>query len=237
MTTVIFATPTLSHSVSAGYLVSAIETERLLIAKGWGVGRIVIGGDPYLAKVRNKLCARFLADHPDATDLFFLDDDVTWPAHKVIEFCERPEPVVAGVYPKKSDRLDFPVELVAENGALVERDGLVKANGAGAGFLRVKRAVIETLAASSRVYRDTDEDGVKREVANIFEMGAHESGEWWGEDYCFFRKCADAGFDLWIDPDIRFSHRGTKAWTANMADHLQAFRDKALAVAETGAAA
>ena len=157
VTLVLFATPSLDHRVCMDFFCSSLETQRLLMAAGIGQGYIQIGGDCYLAKVRNKLVAQFLA-HADATDLFFLDDDIGWQPEKVIEFLSRPEEVVAGIYPKKSDDLDFPVELEAdaETGQLIERDGMVRASAVPTGFLRIKRAAIERLVAANGVFRETE---------------------------------------------------------------------------------
>jgi hypothetical protein len=231
---VIFATPILSHHVSLEYYNSMIKTEWALIERGILHGHIQRGGDPYLSKVRNKLATDFLRQYPNATDLFFVDDDVGWPAHKAIEFIDNTEPVLAGIYPKKSDALDYPVQLIADKstGMLVERDGFYKAQAVPTGFLRIKRWVLEEMVKISGVFYDTESDERVVEYYNLFEMGVAPDRWWTGEDYAFAKKWIDMGGEVWVDPDIDFSHRGTKKWESNLLQNMQVFRDKALVMKE-----
>lgn len=229
MTSVIFATPTLSHAVSLEYLRSTIETQWALAGAKIPSGFITRGGDCFVAKVRNKIVTEFLRDFPTATDLFFIDDDIGWPAAKVIEFLNRREDIVAGIYPKKSEQIDFPVELAADpgTGRLFERDGLVRAIAGPTGFLRIKRHVLEKMAAVSQTFRDIELDGSDREYYGLFETGIGTNGWWWGEDYTFCQKWGAMGGEIWVDPSIEFTHRGQRKWTATLSDHLQTFRDRA----------
>lgn len=225
---VLFATPSLDHRVTLEYLRSWTETVWALTAKGIGMGRIDRGGDQFIAKARSKLATEFLLNYPMATDLFFLDDDISWPPAKIIEFLERPEDIVAGIYPKKQDKTDFPVELQANltDGSLIENDGLLKAHGVPTGFLRIKRRVLEKLAESAPRFKEEEADGQIREFIGFFQSGIGPDGFWWGEDYTFCRNVTDSGFDIWVDPNILFWHRGNKAWSATLVDYLDKFREK-----------
>lgn len=235
---VIFATPALTHWVSLEHHDSMIRTEWLMAKADISTGHVQQGGDPYLSKVRSKLATDFLRDHPTATDLFFIDDDVGWPAEKVLEFLERPEDILAGVYPKKSEKLDFPVELMfdTDKGELEERDGLVRAIGVPTGFLRIRRHVIEKMALASKEFMEPDVHGVQRTYKAIFEMGIAEDGRWWGEDYAWSRRATSMGFEIWVDPGITFSHRGTRAWVNSLGNYMGQYRDKAASLKATGTA-
>ena len=233
-TVAIFATPSLSHTVTLDYLRSWTNTVWQLKDAGIAHGRADRGGDCFVAKVRNKLVKEFL-DGP-GTDLFFLDDDLGWPAHKVLEFLARPEPILAGVYPKKSDDMDWPVGLDAdaETGDLITDQGLYHANFAGAGFMRIKRHVLEAMAAKAPTFKDIEMGGAVGEFPTIFDDGPGADGWWTGEDVTFCRLARAMGFPIWIDPDIAFRHRGGKTWNGTLADHLDTFRAKAkMAVAQT----
>ena len=233
-TVAIFATPSLSHTVTLDYLRSWTNTVWLLKDAGIAHGRADRGGDCFVAKVRNKLVKEFL-DGP-GTDLFFLDDDLGWPAPKVLEFLARPEPILAGVYPKKSDDMDWPVGLDAdaETGELVTDQGLYHANFAGAGFMRIKRHVLEAMAVNASTFKDIEMGGAIGEFPTIFDDGPGADGWWTGEDVTFCRLARAMGFPIWIDPDIAFRHRGGKTWNGTLADHLETFRKKAkMAIAQT----
>lgn len=233
-TVVLFATPSYDHRVSYEFFKSSIETEWALTAAGIAHGYIGRGGDQFIAKVRNKLTTEFLVQYPMGTDLFFIDDDVGWPAAKVIEFLNRPEDIVAGIYPKKQETLDFPVELEADKatGKLIERNGLIRATGVPTGFMRIKRHVLEELVKHCGQFHELDADGTKRYHYALFRTGISEDGEFNGEDWTFCQNARAAGFEIWVDPNIPFTHRGNKLWSANLADHLDVFRSKGEAAAQ-----
>lgn len=226
---VIFATPSLDHRVTIDYLNGMLDVRWHLQQRGVEHAFLFLGGDCFIAKARNKLATDFLHRYPTATDLFFVDDDVGFPADKVIEFIDRPELVLAGVYPKKSEETDFPVILAADKatGGLIEQNGLVAALGAPTGFMRIKRIVLERLAAACGTYKFPDKDGTCPEYHNIFETGVGEDGLFVGEDIAFCRRCTALGIDVWVDPSIPFTHRGQRSWRATMADHMDVFRSRA----------
>lgn len=238
---VCFGLPSLSHKVSLGFLRSWTETIVLLTKAGIDSSTLALGGDPFIAKARSRIATDFLRDCPEADCLFFLDDDVDWPAEKVLEFINRPEPVLAGIYPQKSKNVNFPVELAAyaDTGELIENDGLVKALLVPTGFLRIKRWVLEKLAESSALtFLDTMLDGSTKEFLGIFESGiGPKEGDtapyWWGEDYIFCRKCRVLGIDIWVDPKITMGHVGQKRWEDSIYNHLDTYRSRAKLSVET----
>lgn len=230
-----FATPSLDHRVTLDYLRSWTNTVSLFKDQGVSMGMISRGGDCFVAKVRNKLVKQFL-DGP-GTDLFFLDDDLGWPAISALQFALRPEPIIAGVYPKKSDDMDWPVALDADGltGHLIEDQGLYQASFAGTGFMRIKREVLEALVKVVPTFRDVEIDGKSEEYPMIFASGLDSDGWWCGEDVAFCRLARAHGFPLWVDPNIDFIHRGGKSWKGKLSEHLPKFRDRALQVVKAAA--
>lgn len=224
---VLFATPSLEHKVSLDYLRSWTNTVWALKDRGIVHGCNHRGGDCFVAKVRSKIVTDFL--NSQATDLFFLDDDISWPAEKVIEFIERPEAILAGAYPKKSDKIDWPVALGAdlETGDLIESQGLFKAEFAGTGFMRIKREVLERLYPKAPPFQEIEANGETFHSRAVFNSGPAGDGWWRGEDVEFCRNAIAEGFDVWVDPNIAFGHRGTKRWEGSLSDHLDTFRTRA----------
>lgn len=231
----IFATPSNAGTVTLGYLRAWTNTVWLLKDHGIKHGRIDRAGGGEIDKVRCKLAQEFL-DGP-GTHLFFIDDDIGgYPPEKVLEFVMRPEPILAGVYPKKMETPDWPVSLSAngDTGELITDQGLYLAQWCGAGFLCIKREVIEALVKHAPRFKDLEAEGRIGDYPLLFKSGIGYDGMWTSEDVSFLTLARDHGYDLWIDPDINFHHRGGKTWTGRLADHLDTFREKAkLVVAKT----
>jgi hypothetical protein len=230
---VVLATPSFSHSVCLEYMKSALETCGLLMQSGISPRYSTRGGDQFIAKVRNKLVWQFMTDHPEADSIFFIDDDIGWPAQKVLEFIQRPEPILCGIYPKRQDDLDWPCALWSENGELCERDGLVRLVSGPAGFMRIRREVFEVMLAQrgdgGQVpwFNDMEKGGEVKTWPGLFTAGVGPDGWYWGEDYAFCRNAGACGFEIWADPDIHFTHRGPKVFEGSMAGSLEAFRERA----------
>src|SRR5690348_3351607 len=94
---VVLATPSSTGWCSMEHRDSMIETTGLLVQRGVPHAIIDRKRQLYLDLVRDMLFSSFLKDFPQATDLFFIDDDVGFPAEKVLQFLIRPEPVLAGI--------------------------------------------------------------------------------------------------------------------------------------------
>lgn len=233
---VFFACPSYTKHPCYEFSRSSRATQRMLdlyqIPSVW----CELGGDPYIHKVRNRFASRFVDDFKDCTHFMFLDDDLGWePPESVIRFLQYPFDVVAGIYPKKEDELNFPVELTfekADDGRIlpIEEHGCYLANLAPTGFMCIQRKVLEAAAADSLEYEEPDRDSPTGSIRcyDIFRTGTvpfyegSKKGRWWGEDYFFCAICKSLGFSVWVDPNIEFVHRGSKPWKATFNDTLQA---------------
>jgi hypothetical protein len=229
---VCFATPSLDMRVCLEYKRSLSQTEWLLWNAGYVTAHMDRGGDCFVQKVRSKLATDFLRNFPDTDNFFFLDDDIGWPAEKAMEFIRSDKDVIAGIYPKKSEELDFPVALAADpiTGELIEQNGLLFAKSVPTGFMRIKRRVLEKIAETSVNFMDFDIEngvGVGKQYHYLFECGPGPDGWFWGEDFSFCQKVLNAGFEIWVDPNIKFDHRGHRKWTNTLSDHLDKFRERA----------
>lgn len=227
---VVFATPTLTGRVTIGYHLGMIEAGTILGRHGFNFAHILRPGDPYLSKVRSKMATDFLRDYPTAEALFFIDDDVKFPAEKVLEFMQRPEPVLAGLYPMKDDEINFPAHLACDpvTGQVIERDGLVRAMMVPTGFLRIRREVLEIFARDVPLFVDAEAGGKSKPYSHIFQMGMEPDGGFIGEDCKWCQMWVNAGGEIWVDPNIEFGHTGSKTWTSNFSEHLARYRQKGI---------
>jgi hypothetical protein len=231
---VVFATPCMGGVVGLNFHRATRRMDRVLTAAGIQCGYTDRDNDPYLARVRNKLLTHFLDRFEGATDLFWIDSDVgDFPPEKVIEFLRAPEPVLAGIYPKKMMPLDFPWEPVidAETCEIVSNErGMLLTRVVPTGFLRMKRAAVEQLAAASGKFWAQDSTEKEIELYNVFETGIGQNQRFWGEDCAMSEKWLRLGGELWVDPDVQFTHHGQAMWAAKLSDSLHLYRERALAM-------
>lgn len=238
---VVFGIPSFMGSPCEEFMISYIDTISALGNAGIPSATVFVPRDPYLSKARNNIATNFIRGWPMATHLFFLDDDIGWPGSKVVEFVKRDLDLITGVYPKKTDAGEYPCQVMLDdNGGLIEKDGLVKAVLAPTGFMCIKRHVLEKMAAQSGMYVDTTNPNPTDANLhfNIFDMGfflpsgerpvnqGGKIGEFWGEDYYFVRRWRDMGGEVWVDPHIDFSHRGSKVWRGNFQSLIMAWREQ-----------
>mgnify|MGYP001616301424 CR=1 FL=1 len=218
---VVFAIPTHSGTLHTKCVLGLLATQNLLQRKGIEYDVIFLTECAYLPVARNTLVAMFMQD-TEATDLFFIDADVGFGADSVLKILERPEPIVAGIYPLKKDLDGYPVQI--KKGPVVI-DGLVEAELLPTGFMRIKRTVIEELQAAypelkykPNVVNVAGTDVT--EVYDLFNMGAIGSSEWTTEDYAFCNRWAKIGGRMWVYPDVNMTHTGNKAFFGNYAQYL-----------------
>jgi hypothetical protein len=161
----------------------------------------------------------------DATDLFFIDADVGFDAAAVIRLLKMPQDIVAGIYPLKKDEVDYPVRIKRVDGVPIGQGGLVEAELLPTGFMRIKRSVFQVmqekypkLKYKPNIVNVAGAD--VEEVYDFFNMGMLGSSEWTTEDFAFCQRWTDLGGQLWVSPDIDFTHVGNKAFKGNYHNFL-----------------
>lgn len=175
----------------------------------------IYSGNCHVDDSRNRLVRDFL--NSDCTDLVFLDADVGWNAPDFVKLLGYDRDVVAGVYPKKHGDDTYPVKFFPGE-IWSDSDGLIEVQGVPTGFLRIRRAVLETLAQDAERYNAKNDRAYA--TACIFERQIH-NGSRWGGDYVFCRKWRALGGKIYIDPAMRFEHSGEDTWTGNVGTWLR----------------
>lgn len=183
---------------------------QLLDAADFNVTLCTEAGNCHVDDMRNSMVREFLKT--DATDFVFIDADVGFRPEDMLKLVSVDRDVNAGVYPKKEDVEDFPI-LPLPGELWADKDGLVEVEGVPTGFLRIKRHVFEKLAAKAQSFIGQAGDPTPYHV--IFERtiigGKRRSG-----DYAFCYKAREAGFSIYVDPEMEFTHTGAKTWQGSL---------------------
>jgi len=194
-------------------------------ARGWNYqirGRI---GDGFIQRARNLLVSEFLLTN--CTDLFFLDDDVTWEEGALARILLHPVDLVGATYRVKDDSV---IRYVMRrlhydnpNPPIIVRDtetGLLEIDGLPGGFMRISRAGILRMVEQRKDTEIVDANSGLR-TWDLFDVVRLKTG-YEGEDYTFCRRWREGGGKVWLDPDIRTGHIGDKQFNGCFAEELKA---------------
>lgn len=204
------AVPAYTGQVSVQTAHSLLAAAKALNEAGLDVKTDFLAGCCYLDHSRNILVDHFMKS--EATDLLFVDADVGFGVEAALKIAAAGRPVVAGVYPKKSNgEPEWPVDFRADM-IRMDEDGLMEAAHVATGFLRINRSVFETFVVNGVApeYSNNGEAAIRR----YFRTEARE-GVFWGEDFQFCEDWLGFGGAVHIIPDLEFQHVGNKTWTGH----------------------
>ena len=213
------ATPCLDGNVNAHYTASLVRTMTTLQQKGWRSPQIDFEiGNSLIADARNKLVARFLASA--ATDLVFIDSDLSWSPDDLVRLASYDVPFVAGVYQRKSrTKIDFAVKFGTTIGMDAQR--LMEVERVGTGFMRLRRDCLEKMVAAHASLRL--KNPLAQDDAHFYALfdTTIVDGQFIGEDFTFCDRWRAIGGQVLIDPTINMAHHGAAAYDEPLLKYLQ----------------
>jgi hypothetical protein len=136
--------------------------------------------------------------------MFWIDSDMLWTPKYFLDLYHSDKDVISGVYVTAALEPTYYFDNAKDDEnklKFLKRDKPFKVFAVGFGFVCMKSGVMESI---DRPW---------------FEFGTYlfetESGKQWrklvGEDLLFCRKLIDAGYDIWVDPNIRCGHVKSRA--------------------------
>jgi hypothetical protein len=190
-------------SPDASYTFSLATSREALRQAGIQTAYLLLHGNCHVDDARNSVVQEFLLS--DCTDLVFLDADVSWNAGDLVRLCQHDADIVGGVYPFRREgaqsRENMPVQLIHD--ATPDENGLLPVGGLPTGFMRIRRHVLETLAANAEKHWKRDDH--RAPIPIIFER-AMIDGQRWGGDLNFCRKWRATGGKVFADAEMRLGH-------------------------------
>ena len=175
-------------------------------------------GNADIRASRNWLITQFL--NSDCTDLFFVDWDVIWPTDTMSKFLEAPVDLVAGVYRQRIDPEQYALRWLPDRPTLQAdpATGFLEVEAVPAGFMRVSRAGVERIVAK---FPDSQGNSPNGKVWRFFNSIIGPDNMEWGEDFSFCWRFAQAGGQIWIDPDLELGHVGYKTFSGSLGKWLR----------------
>lgn len=216
MARIFIATPAFSGQTHVLYTIALAETCTALSHSGHEVVIRIHSSGSLLVAERNNLNDAFLKS--DCTHMLCIDNDLGWKYNAVLSMLEHDKDFIVGCYParKKPELFHF-VGVENEDGSLVTEGPLIKIKYAPAGFMLIKRHVIEKMTEHFKElqYEPLDERSSETAGCCLFNTEVL-NGAFWGEDYVFCRRAREAGFDIWCDPRYGFNHADTVGCLSDM---------------------
>ena len=169
--------------------------------------------DAMLQRARNYLLS--LAVQHQVDDLIWIDADIGWNPEDFFKLLDYPVDVVGGIYPKRSDTEEYPLQVQGNRIPIDQRTGLLEVSGLGTGFLRFSKNAYLALWNSSREYKD--KGNIARWAFEILD----ENGELIGEDIFACHKLLKLGFKVYLDGNINCAHVGPKIHRGNFIEYLK----------------
>jgi hypothetical protein len=189
-----------------------VKTTLTCAKSGIGIAVDIRPHDAFIGKARSALCELFL--ERGFHDLLFVDADIGFDIEEVVRICQAPCDVAMGLYrlkidgPDETKQVKFPA-LMEDPIVRHEKDPfLIKLNYGPAGFLRIRRNVLEAMIEK---YPDEWWEDDKGRIHDFFPCG-RVGNNFIGEDIGFCNRVRECGFDVWGVQGLKLRHYGEKRW-------------------------
>ncbi len=180
---------------------------RVLEERGYVVRRSF--GCSAIDVARNRMATAAFADGFEET--FWIDSDVVFDPDDVELVRSHQKPLVCGIYPKKSQReLAAQFEEGTEKLLFGKGGGLIPLEGAGAGFLHVRREVYQSILETYKLELcNKNESEPLYPFFQPMVVEGEDGPQYKAEDLAFCERARQAGYILEADTTIRLYHIGS----------------------------
>ncbi len=209
MPTVLLAVPVMRGQLEPECLHSLLAARSYFDERGIG-HKVLTNECSLISASRNDMAMSFL-NVTNADFLMWLDSDISFPPYGIYRLMKHDLDVVGGVYFRKEREARPLIMKLDEKNMFhtrwdIPRTGLFEVDAMGAGFLLVKRRVLEQFTPE-----------VVLNIGTPFGIGLDANGKEEGEDLSFCRRVRKLGFKVWADPSIPLSHIGK--WSYGRSDY------------------
>lgn len=217
---VCIAMPAYTGQVFASTMTALVADVVQLGQRGVLVSMNLKTGNADIADCRAMIVAEFLANKA-FTHLVMIDSDVTWAPGSLPRLLGHDVDFVCGMYPKRSDPITFDFRSEHDKGRDatfdLDENGLMEVWGVPAGFICMKRRMLEKMAAAYENLAFTVDQKISPcgKAWDLFDAYRLE-GTKLGEDYAFCQRWRDIGGKVLIDPAIMMGHLGYKLFAGQL---------------------
>lgn len=228
---IMIATPMYGGMCTGHYVHGVLTSVTKLRELGAKVYWSHMMNESLITRARNELVRLFLEQGHDY--LMFIDADISFDHTAIPTLLYADKDVACGIYPKKEvdwaavERAGkagkeglkdfsgaFVMNMIGDQHAETDGDGLIEVRHGGTGFMLIKRGVFEALAPHVPTYRtssfkDAQGEYVKPLTHEFFATSIDASGALLSEDYHFCELWRKHGGRIHANPFIPLEHVGT----------------------------
>jgi hypothetical protein len=206
------AIPSYDGKIHYDTMRGVVQTTLACAKSGIGIAVDVRPHDAFIGKARSIMCEQFL--ERGFHDLLFVDSDVGFGVEEVVKICQAKADIAMGLYrlkqdgPEETKMVKYPALMVDPIERHEEDPFLIKLVYGPAGFLRIRRPVLEAMMEKWPTEWWTDDKG---KVHDFFPAG--RAGNYFnGEDIAFCNRARECGFDVYGVQGLNLRHYGEKRW-------------------------
>lgn len=182
-----------------------MQLKDALNATGLAHDWLIRWNESLVHRARMGMTAEFMKT--DHSHMMWLDADIEYTPEDVAKVWNLDADIGVGVYRMKTDDSMFAAwvdgKLVTD---LDQFDGPIEVDYAGTGFMMIKREVIEKLSKKVPHYENE-----YPKIAALYQTPIRH-GTLLSEDYFFCDLARQHGYKIIMDPSVRLSHWGVKAY-------------------------
>lgn len=172
-------------------------------------------GDSLVSRARNKVATKFMRS--DCTHLLFIDTDVLFIPEHISKLLSHNLPFVVGVYPKKTDKLEWVGESRKHLGEADPKTGLQRILYGGTGFMLIAREVLEAIRRDNphleyQSGENEDPHDFDYFSVRVFEDPDLKKRRLLAEDWSFCQAALDSGYPLFADTHVILRHCGNAVY-------------------------
>lgn len=220
MTHVTIAVPAYTGTVHLETMRSLMHDATALMRRGDTIALLDHCQSSYIHYARAMMVAKFLASKSDV--LVMIDHDVSWQANALLKVVDHPVHLCGGIYPKRSEPIEYPVRWLRDREDLIAINGLLEVEGIPGGFTKYSREMLEQMVEAYKgdlnFICSESPTGFLCDLFSDYRVG---DGHKLSEDFAFCRRWRDLGGQVWFDPEIRMGHTGLKTFEGHIGDWLR----------------
>lgn len=208
-------------AVPAWRQIEVMTSLSLAVAHKAGFGILFQWNDALVQRSRARLVTCFLREYPNAHTMIFIDSDIVFDVRHLIDLTQQSGRLktVVGVPVALRERGRTNVTALPEEPVRFgPEEKPVRVKAIGTALMAIPRHVLLELTQKHGLCNETTDE---IPFSPIFEPIVQDDGTYLAEDHSFCERVREAGFDIWVLPDIQVGHVGTQEFRISKEDRAQ----------------